>query len=55
MLEISVTSKEKFISSKKIIVESNKKYLISIKSTGIFGEQYCAYFGIIIFDENDNF
>ena len=54
MLEISVTSKEKFISSNKITVESNKKYLISIKSTGIFGEQYCAYFGVVMFDEKDN-
>jgi len=54
MLEISITSKEKFVSSKKITIESDKKYLISSKSTGIFGEQYCAYFGVIMFDENDN-
>jgi len=54
MLEISITSKEKFVSSNKITVESNKKYLISIKARGIFGEQYCAYFGVAIFDENDN-
>ena len=53
-LDIQISKEESFTnSSEKIILKPEKTYLVITKVQKYLGDPYCAYFGVILFNEKD--
>ena len=53
MLDVKVKSSEYYSGSNEIFeCKSEKNYRVSTQYSGIYGSKFCAYFGIILYDEH---